>query len=117
MKVTPFFIIIATFVLTWALWSGVFGVYFDNGGESGSRLILKIDIKSEEAVAVQRVFRNTSATVGKLSNTVFSLAGGPNLVRKCKEQPVLFGGLFIFFGVSACGIGFIAYLIRTDARF
>ena len=117
MKGKSLFAIIVTIVFALALWSGALGVCFEKTGCSSNSIILKIDKNSKGAVAIQRSFHNISVTIKKLSDTVFSMTGGSSLVQQCKDQPVLFGGLFIFFGVSACGVFFIVHMIRTDSRF
>ena len=66
---------------------------------------------------IRQIFDNTSAELSRLFNAIFSDLGGPELVRRCEDQPVLFGALFIFVGVSICGIFFIVHMIRTDSRF
>jgi hypothetical protein len=116
MKGKPLFVIIATITVAWALWSGVLGVYFEKiGGAEGSS-VLNIDKNSGWAASVDHSARRISSAISKLSGVVFSKIGGPVLIQQCREQPVLCGALFIFFGVSACGIAFIVHLIRTDSR-
>lgn len=117
MKTKSLFIIFATIFSVWSLWSGVFGACFEKNRQGESCLVLKIDKKSKESIAAQHSFQIVSETVGRVFKLAFSATGGVELVEKCREQPVLCGGLFIFFGVSACAIGFVVHLIRTDSRF
>lgn len=113
----PLFVIIATLIFVWSLWAGVLGACFEKNSASQTLIIIKIDKNSKGAEGVYRFFSDTFAAAGKLSTAVFSSVGGPELVRKCKEQPVLFGGLSIFFGVFACIIFVVVHHLRTAARF
>lgn len=117
MKAKSTFIIIATILSIWAFWSGALGADFEKNGGGKSRIVLTIDKNAVEMAQIQQAFHNFSKAVGDLFSAVFSTVDGPELVKTCKEQPVLFGGLFIFFGVSLCGIGFVVHMIRTDSRF
>lgn len=111
------FIIIATVFSAWAFWSGALATGFEKNASGKSHIVLTIDKNSGDVAKIQKAFRNISNAIGELGSAVFSAAGGPVLIQKCKENPVLFGGLFIFIGVSLCGITFVIYMIRTDSRF
>lgn len=111
------FIIIATVFSVWAFWSGALAAGFEKNAGGKSRIILTIDKSSGDVVKIQKAFRNISNAIGEIGSAVFSVAGGPALVQTCRENPVLFGGLFICIGVSLCGIGFVIHMIRTDSRF
>lgn len=113
----PLFVIIATLIFVWSLWTGVLGACFEKNSASQTLIIIKIDKNSKGAEGVFRFFSGTLAMAGKLSAAVFSSVGGPELVRKCKEQPVLFGSLFVFFGAFICIIFVIVHHLRTAARF
>lgn len=117
MKEKSLFAIIATIVLAWALWSGALASCFEKIRWSGGSIVLKIDKGSPAEASVERFFRNTSVAIQKLSDRVFSAVGGSALIQQCKDQPVLFGALFIFFGVSVCCVLFIIHMIRIDSRF
>jgi hypothetical protein len=117
MKKESLFIIIAVIISIWTLNSGALGASFEKNTVGKSRLILKINKRSKGAIAVQRSYRTISTAVGSFSDTAFRAVGGPELAQKCRNEPVLFGSLFIFAGVSACGIFFVVHLIRSDARF
>ncbi len=117
MKTKSLFTILAILISILAIWSGVLAVCFEKNRGGESCLILKIDKKAKGSVVAQHTFASISAVISDLSGSAFAAAGGVKLVEKCREQPVLCGGLFIFFGVSACAIGFIVHLIRTDSRF
>ncbi|MFA7257566.1 MAG: hypothetical protein WC047_08340 [Kiritimatiellales bacterium] len=117
MKGKALVIILATVISAWALWSGALGACFEKNGASGYQIILKTGNCPKGSATINKYLCVTFAKIAQISDTAFSSIGGPELVQKCREQPVLFGTLFIFFGVSACGIAFIVHLIRTDARF
>jgi hypothetical protein len=117
MKGKSLFVIIATIVFAWALWSGAMGACFEKMGSPNGPVILKIKKISEDTVTIRQSFHNTSVAFDKLFSAIFSDLGGPELVQRCEDQPVLFGALFIFVGVSICGIFFIVHMIRTDSRF
>jgi hypothetical protein len=101
--------VISTLILAWAVWSGILSVGFEKKGDSKSQAVLIFDNRSKGAVSVQKVLHRAGGLTAPL--------GGASFVHRCKENPVLFGGLFIFFGVSACGVAFVVHMIRTDARF
>jgi hypothetical protein len=109
--------VIAMLSCVWAFWFGVFGLCFEKNGADQTLVIIKIDKNLIMGESIRRFSSNTFTSVGKLSGTVFSSVGGPELIRKCKEQPVLFGGLFIFFGVSACAIFVVVHQLRNATRF
>lgn len=117
MKRKPIFIILATLACVWALWSGALATYFEKKGDGTSLVVLKIDKNAKGLSAVQHFLQQASVAAGNGIRAAFSAAGGSALVQKCKEDPIVSGGLFIFFGVSLCGIGFIVHMIRTDSRF
>lgn len=111
------FVILATVFSVWAFWSGALAAGFEKNVGGKSRIVLTIDKNSGDVAKIQKAFRNISNAVGELSGAVFSAAGGPVLVQNCRENPVLFGGLFICIGVSLCGVGFVIHMIRTDSWF
>lgn len=106
----------ATVALAWAFLSGDFGVSFEKN-EGSTLKILSFEKNSEGIVAVQQSFRKVSHAMGRVSSDIFDCIGGQEMVRSYRDQPVLFGALFIFFGVSTCSIAFVVNLIRSDGRF
>lgn len=112
MKLKILFVVLATVFAAWAVWAGVLDVQFEKNRASKGRVVVKIDKNSKAALTVTRFFHN----IEKVAESLLADSGGVVLVDRCREEPVLFGGLFIFFGVSLCGIGFIIHMIRTDSR-
>jgi hypothetical protein len=112
MRLKALFIILATVFVVWTAWIGLLDVRYEKNRASKGRVIVKIDKNSKAALTVTRFFRD----IEKTAQPLLVESGGVALVSRCKEEPVLFGGLFIFFGVSFCGIGFIIHMIRTDSR-
>lgn len=117
MKIKTLITVFAAIVFAWSIWSGVFRVYFEKVGNSQSRVVLSFDKNSKGAAAVGRSFHAVSSGTGKITGPLFVNTGGQTLMQRCQEEPVLFGGLFIFLGVSICGIAFIVHMVRTDSRF
>jgi hypothetical protein len=117
MKPKTIFIIIATAACGLALWSGALSVYLQRNERSGDALILKIEKNSKGGVAVQGYYERASEVIRKVSHGSFEIIGGPVIVERYREEPVLYGVLFIFFGAATCIAGFVVHLIRTDPRF
>ncbi len=110
-------VIIATVALACALYSGALSVCFEKIGWSSASEILKFDKKSKTLVTIERSFHNATDGMGKMLDAAFSDMGGRTFVHRCKKEPVFFGSMLIFFGVSACGVILIVHMIRTDSRF
>jgi hypothetical protein len=110
MKRKLVFITLLIITLVVVLCSGFLEFCPANPGISGSHIVLRIDKFQDGFATVQQYFHDASAAI-------FTDLGGAALVQKFTDQPVLFGGLVIFFGVVACCITFIVHLIRADVRF
>lgn len=116
MKIKTLFIIFATIAFAWSVWSGIFKVYFEKIGDSQRRIVLNFDKKSKGAVTIEHSLHAVSSRTGKVTNPLFVNFGGQTLIERCREEPVLFGGLFIFLGVSICGVVYVVHMVRTDSR-
>ncbi|MGE4488504.1 MAG: hypothetical protein AB7E95_03045 [Kiritimatiellales bacterium] len=117
MGTKPIFIIIATITAVWALWSGALATGFEKIGHSEVSRILKIDKADGRIGAKSSVFQKKVEKISGHLLELFNDLGGGWLTKLFREQPVVSGMLFIFIGVSACGVAFIVHLIRSDARF
>jgi len=117
MKKKSLFIIFAMVICGWASWSGALGVVIEKAEGLEYQEVLKIEKFSEGVEATCGYLRNKSAPAIKWLDGLFADLGGPVWVQKCKDEPVVFGLMFIFCGVSACSIFFIVHLLRSDLRF
>lgn len=117
MKPKTFFIMSATAVCGLALWSGALNVYFQRNERSGDALVLKIEKNSKGGMVVQEYLGGASEAIRRVSHVSFEKVGGPVIVEWYREEPVLYGVLFIFLGAATCIAGFVVHLIRTDPRF
>ena len=100
-------------VFVWAVWAGVLSVHFEKKGDTKAMAILKFDGKAKGAEPVQKVFRVVSQAV----DSAVDRLGGPVLVRRCSQEPVLFGTLFVLLGISICTTAFLVRLVRDAVRF
>lgn len=113
MKIKALVIVFATVFFAWAVWAGVLNIRFEKKGDENGQMVIKIDKNAQGSVVLSGAFHG----IGKITEPLFENSGGRELMQRCKKEPVLFGGLFIFAGVSLCAVGFIVYMIRTDSRF
>ena len=97
MSPKTFFIILATAACGLALWSGALNVYLQRNERSGDALVLKIEKNSKGGMAVQEYFVGASEVIRRVSHVSFEKVGGPVIVERYREEPVLYGVLFIFF--------------------
>jgi hypothetical protein len=116
MNAKSILILSATLLLIGAFRLGVLRAGFEKKGDGTSRAVLTIDKNARAAMKVRQDFHEISQAAGAFSCVIFCSAGGPELVKKCKDDPVLFGGLFVFFGVCLCGISWVIHMIRSDSR-
>jgi methyl-accepting chemotaxis protein len=108
--------IFSAIALVLIFFSVAVGVGFEKikGGERYS--FVKFDKNADEVQVVQKSFHEFSTAIRRTVNNVTENIGELSTVQSCREQPVLFGALFIFFGSATVSIAFVVHLIRTDLR-
>lgn len=109
-------VIFASLFCAWVLFSGVVSISFEKMGENSPGEIISFDNNVINTVALQDFFSGFSKEVRRNVGDVFKYLGEMQTVQSCREQPVVFGALFIFFGMAIFSVAFVVHLIVSDTR-
>lgn len=90
--------ILATGAFLFVLWLSAVGFSYGKAGSFGS----------------QKIIINEKAGIASAVDSPLLSPNHSELAGEYRNQPMLVGMLMIFIAVSACGVGFVCHLLRSD---